>query len=231
MKENLEISTCDRANDLISLLYGEATEIESRNFELHLKECQTCQLEMVSLGQVRDSISIWKDEALSISLSPQVQGLSPRKSALGAIRQFFDLSPLWLKGAVGFATLVLCVLAALSFVPSGAKPSSNVSATPGGKYTDDDLKRAVAEALKKQSDTLESATTEQVQTQPQPSQSPKRLPPKRVITPSKSDTRWAKTPKPLSRSEREQLASDLRLITTTDDEGLNLLSDKINQEF
>jgi len=33
----------------------------------------------------------------------------------------------------------------------------------------------------------------------------------------------------LSRSEREQLAADLRLITPGDEEGLDLLGDRINQ--
>ena len=42
---------------------------------------------------------------------------------------------------------------------------------------------------------------------------------------------WAKVRRPLSKSEREQLAADLRLLSGKDEDTLNLLGDRINQEF
>ena len=52
---------------------------------------------------VRESITAWRDEALSGFVSQPVATKAKRKSALAALRQFFDLSPLWLKGATAFA--------------------------------------------------------------------------------------------------------------------------------
>ena len=45
-----------------------------------------------------------------------------------------------------------------------------------------------------------------------------------------SSDQFAKSRRPLSRAEREQLAADLRLLSMTEDEPLQLLGDRINQE-
>ena len=55
-----------------------------------------------------------------------------------------------------------------------------------------------------------------------------------VITRSRSKSREfansvARSQRPLSKAEREQLAADLRLLSTDDDETLDLLGDRINQ--
>ena len=49
------------------------------------------------------------------------------------------------------------------------------------------------------------------------------------VLPSSSN-QFAKSKRPLSRAEREQLAADLRLLSTQEDEQLHLLGDRINQE-
>src|SRR5215216_5450043 len=111
MKETPE---CERASDLIAFLYNEADERERRDFQLHLNECSTCREEVASFGVVRKSITAWRDEALAGFVSQPVA--TNRESALAALRQFFDLSPLWLKGATAFAMLAFCVLAVMAFV-------------------------------------------------------------------------------------------------------------------
>ena len=63
---------------------------------------------------MRESITAWRDEALSGFVSTPLATTATKKSALAALRQFFDLSPLWLKGATAFAVLAFCVLAALA---------------------------------------------------------------------------------------------------------------------
>ena len=45
-----------------------------------------------------------------------------------------------------------------------------------------------------------------------------------------SSGQFAKSRRPLSRAEREQLAADLRLLSTSEAEPLQLLGDRINQE-
>jgi anti-sigma factor RsiW len=229
MNETIGNSTCERADDLVSFLYGETNERETREFEIHLERCGVCRSELASFGQVRESISMWKEEALSTLAPPRVDVFVREKSALAAIRQFFDLSPLWLKGAVGFAVVALCVMAVLVLVPIGKKPESITTSSLDGRYSEEDLKQAVAGALKRQAETL-AAASEQKRAPSEPSRNVN-VPKKRVGKPSNPSTQWARKPKPLSRSEREQLATDLRLMTTKDNDGLNLLSDRINQEF
>jgi anti-sigma factor RsiW len=229
MNEMIGISTCERGDDLVSFLYGETNERETHEFEKHLEGCRVCRSELASFGEVRESISMWKEEALSTSAPPRVDLIVREKSARAAIRQFSDLSPLWLKGAAGFAVVALCVVAVLIFVPIGKKRDSITGSNPNGRYSEEDLKQAVAQALKQQAESL-AAASEQDRNQSEPSQN-ETVQKKQLVKPSNPSTQWARKSKPLSRSEREQLATDLRLITTKDDDGLNLLVDRINQEF
>jgi hypothetical protein len=172
---------------------------------------------------------MWKEEALSTSAPPRVQFVARQKSAVAAIREFFDLAPLWLRGAVGFAAVALCVMALLVLVPIWKKPDAVMPSNASGKYSEEDMKQAVATALQQQAETHRASST-QGRNQSEPGTTVKE-PKKQVVKPLNSSTQWARKTKPLSRSEREQLATDLRLITTKDDDGLNLLGDRINQEF
>src|ERR1044071_6248945 len=153
MKAGIEMnnsSTCERASDLIAFVYNEASESEARDFELHLKECSNCPDEVASFGLVRESITAWKHEALSgfVPTPP-----ATRKSALAALRQFFDLSPLWLRGAIAFAIVGFCVLAALAIVRLQTPQPTLTIANSGAVYTEQDVNRIVREALAKQQNT------------------------------------------------------------------------------
>lgn len=201
---------CERSSDLMAFIYDEMNESESREFTSHLQSCGNCRDEVASFGFVRQSISTWRDEVLTGFVS--VTTTPARRSALAAFRQFFDLSPLWLKGAAAFAVLTFCVLAALAFVNFG-KPETVVT-TNGGGYTQQDVDRLVKEALAKQQPPVENVPKIATTVAP---------------TPHKSFTRQRSTNRrPLSRAEREQLAADLRLLPTDDD--LDLLGDRINHE-
>jgi hypothetical protein len=221
MKEINNSPTCERASDLIAFLYDEATESEARDFKLHLQECSSCRGELASFGLVRESITAWRDEALSGFVSTPLPARVTSKSALAALRQFFDLSPLWLKAATGFAVLAFCALAVLAFVRLQPKQPVLTAGNPHAIYSQEDVNRMVNEALAKQ--TLKAPETpkpETVAIVKTPAPKPKR---------AAVSTQMAKSRRPLSRAEREQLASDLRLLSNQDDARLNLLSDRINQ--
>lgn len=211
-----ETPDCERASDLIAFLYNEADERERRDFQLHLNECSTCREEVASFGMVRESVIEWRDEALAGFVSQPVATNATRKSALAALRQFFDLSPLWLKGATAFAVVVFCVLAAIAFM----KLQGNTPSSPAGiVYTQDDVNRIVKEALAQQKNTVvDSQQTIAVVASPKP-----KKPRQSAPIPSANSRR------PLSRAEREQLAADLRLLSTDEDEDLQLFEDRINQ--
>ena len=205
-------STCGRASDLIAFVYNEASESEARDFELHLKQCANCRDEVASFGLVRESITAWKREALAGFIpTPQAN----RKSALNALRQFFDLSPLWLKGAMALGVVAFCVLAVLAIVRLQT-PQPTI-ANSGTVYTEQDVNRIVKEALAKQQNTKPPVETPLIVV--------KSPTPKRIV----EQSQMAKSRRPLSRAEREQLAADLRLLSTPDDASLNLLGDRINQ--
>lgn len=202
MNETQNSPACERASDLIAFVYNETNESETRNFELHLKQCSDCRQEVASFGLVRESITAWRDEALSGYVAQPLHATAGRKSALAAFRQFFDLSPFWLKAATGFAVLSFCVLAVLAFV----NLQTNEPILISNPAPPQDVVRIVKEK--------EEVAVEQDQT-PKP----------RRITRRKVEVR---SRRPLSRAERDQLAAELRLVSTSDD-SLNLLSDRINQ--
>ena len=224
-------STCERESELISFLYGEANDQEAAEFERHLKDCRYCQNETSSFGAVRESIGVWKESALTGFVSPQVAVPVRQKSALAAVRAFFDLSPLWMKGAVGFATVLFCLLAVLSLTRSRKQTIPQVAS--GSTYTQQQVDEQVAKALKNQADQL-SASSSSVsnarQTQPSVTMDPMPQRP-RVNKQTPKSGEWAKVRRPLSKSERQQLAADLRLLSSKDEDTLNLLGDRINQEF
>ncbi len=209
---------CERASDLIAFLYGEANEHEARDFQLHLQQCKSCRDEVASFGDVRDSITAWRDEALAGFVSTPVTAQPKTKSALAALRQFFDLSPLWLKGATALAAVTFCVLAGLALFRS-----NNDHVTSTKVYTEQDVNRLVKEALAQQAPVQPPAQP------PSPENVAVNLPkPKPKSSRASSPAQFARSQRPLSKAEREQLAAELRLLSS-DDATLNLLGDRINQ--
>jgi anti-sigma factor RsiW len=198
MNELQSSPACERASDLIAFVYNETSESEARDFELHLKQCSDCREEVASFGVVRESIVAWRDEALSGFVAQPLIAGAGKKSALAAFRQFFDLSPLWLKVASGFAVLSFCVLAALAFFNLQTKEPVLTTSKP-------EQPQEVLRIVKEAPDRREA-----------PVKTPR-------ITRKKTDLR---NRRPLSRAERDQIAADLRLLS---DDGLDLLSDRINQ--
>jgi hypothetical protein len=216
-----ETNGCERESDLIAFLYDEANERERRDFELHLRECRNCRDEVGAFGVVRESITAWRDQALSGFVSAPVATKTHRKSAVAALRQFFDLSPLWLKGATAVAAAVFCLLAGFAIVRfrTPDRVTSN-EVNPSRGYTQQDVDRIVKVALANQKLTEQpEETVAQAPTKSTRPKKPKAAPASELV----------KSRRPLSRAEREQLAADLRLLSTGDDAGLNLLGDRINQ--
>ena len=225
MKEMDFSSTCERTEDLVSVLYGEASETERRDFEAHMQQCGNCRAEFAAFSQVRESVGEWRDEALAGFVS--AHAVPPvRRSALAALRQFFDLSPLWLKGAVGFAAVVFCVLAALAVWQSGTtdEPAQVAQGNPDAIYTKQDLDRAVQDALAKQEALAKQQREQQPVVEPKPERISERTGNSNIARSN------PKARRPFSKAERAQLAADLRLISGDDEADLDLLDDRINRQ-
>lgn len=222
MKDLTSTPHCERSDQLISFLYDETDERESLEFKSHLRGCSTCQAEVASFGQLRESIGEWRDETVGRFAVPQLAHVVVRKkSALVALREFFDLSPLWLKGAVGFATVLFVVMLVLTAYRTQPKPNQVVASEV--KYTRDQVDQIVKDALNEQASTF--ARSAEVKPREEIVKAPIAPAPKRTTV------RKDKTRPSLSKSEREQLAADLRLLRTEEETSLNLLGDRINQEF
>jgi hypothetical protein len=229
---------CERGNDLISFLYGEIDERAARDFERHVLNCAQCEAQLGAFKQIRSSVVAWRQESLggaatnSVSLSPARDRVSDLRqpSAMAAIRQFFQLSPLWLKGAIAFASVVFCLVSVIALVPLFEQPRT-VVAGDEKRHSDKELEAKIEDALKSwlrdreaQAPTLlpsNSAANHKQQDQAQ----------KQVNR--RSSEGVTANPRvrrgPLTKAEREQLAADLRLVMPQDDTDLDLLGDGNNQ--
>jgi negative regulator of sigma E activity len=151
--KNSTPQSCARAEDLVTYLYGEASQSEVVDFESHLEGCAHCQAELSSFGYVRESMGIWRKESLGMIQAPILSAVpgtlravvEPRRSALAALREFFTLSPVWLRAATAMAVVAFCALAAISYVQFVAGPNIVVMDVPESKINsaeDLDKKRA-----------------------------------------------------------------------------------------
>jgi len=241
MRNVNERPVCHRAEDLVSYLYGEATPVEARDFAEHMEQCDACRAEFATFRQVHKSVMLWRNEALgaAVSQAPEIAAplttaikpnqfvLHERKlSALPALREFFSVAPLWLRGAIAFAALLLCLLGALGISRLWRQPTQVVVNNAYQKvYTQADLENAVRTALENQS----GLKNLPVQTRLSPT-------PANVSRPNSlrhqnlTRSQLARIPQTrLTRQEREQLAADLRLIPGKEDELPFVFPDEPNQ--
>src|SRR5207253_2882523 len=134
MQNMNERPVCHRGEDLVTYLYGEASAADARDFAGHMQRCDACRAEFAIFKQVHESVALWRNEALGSAFSPQTARVlaeassdpsQPERklSALGALREFFSVSPLWLRGVTAFAAVLLCVLAILAISRSWNKPT------------------------------------------------------------------------------------------------------------
>lgn len=228
MSNTTEKPICAQANELVNCLYGEANAAAAAAFARHMDGCSECRTEFALMASVRESVSQWRSEVLGLAwrTEPVTVGdpvgfrpVTPARhlSALAALRQFFTVSPLWLRGATALATVMFCVLAAL-FMARTLAPREQL-------YTQDQVDDQVQWEVAKVKNEIRNAP-----------EVPGSEPGKEPVaggtqSPAPAPALTARHPRPkaakaahgsLSREEREQLASDLRL-KPTDDEDLTFL--------
>lgn len=239
MKESNERPVCHRAEDLVTYLYNEATETESRDFANHAAACDACRAELVAFRQVHESISHWRDEALGSAFStaatplPVTRDTGPagtelrRLSALSALREFFAVSPLWLRGATAFAALLLSILAVLAVSRLWDKPAPLANnQTTADVYSKEQFEAAVAKEVKLQMKVRKSKSTS---SEGSNSTASKPVEKNRPTQLAENRTQAKARPRGLTRQEREQLAADLRLISRDDDDLPFVFSEEPNQ--
>jgi hypothetical protein len=218
-------SNCERETDLVSYLYGELDATAAPSFEQHLSKSSSCSAELAGFKSVRESVVGWRNESLGLVGSGSVLQAVPerKRSAITAVRQFFDLSPLWMKGALTVAALLLCLLAGFGIV-QWQRNVEPVVVKNG--YSQAEVDKMIASARQEEHNKANVST-------PQPENIAQQVAQPRVINPMAKHSGAAKPQqkdyarRPLARTEREQLASDLRLLSN--DRDIDLLDDNINQ--
>lgn len=133
---------CARAGDLVAYLYGEATHTEAREFESHMQSCAKCRTETAAFGDVRESIGEWRQQSLGTHSSPAFESngvtafASPReifrpgRSAFAALREFFTLSPVWMRAATVAVALVFCALVVIAIAHFREQSKAVVAENP-----------------------------------------------------------------------------------------------------
>lgn len=225
MEEKVGVASCDRGTGLVALLYGETTEAESDDLRQHMETCSACKAEFANFTQIRRSIFEWRQDSLAAVSLTTTQLTAPqlkKPSAMAAIRQFLDWSPLWMKGAVAFATLLFCLLAFLAL--AGLRTTTQEPVVTG--YQNNDTPKKVDQTGPRK--TLEPREPEASVSSPAAKNQTFR--PVRKPSLEFDLKQVAKTRRPLSKTERQQLAADLRLISPSDEADLDLLGDRLTPQ-
>ena len=193
-----ESETCTYWSELIAYLYGELSADERSEFEKHLLACAICREELSGFERTRAFVRTWKARAeeAAVGLPAISLGSAPNqpqwRQALAALREFFALSPAWLRVTSAVATLVVCALAALAVAHAELHvssegvafrtgifkrpPAQTKAASSEPLYTQEEMERIVAEriaaARAQMLDRIQSeqlAIREQAQSMPHPS--------------------------------------------------------------
>jgi hypothetical protein len=233
-----DVKTCEHSEELIGFLYGELSELEARRFERHLNECAACETELAAFSGIRQSIVEWRDETVGLAALPsavpsEVNGssviLQPQRSgssAIAALREFFALSPVWLKGVTAFASVLFCICAvlAVSYLKNRPTAVTIVNSNNQPMYTEAQVKAEVSKAVSDAVASLREEMSQQKAANPKEETQPRVRAEPRRSTRSREDLA-SSSRRPFTTQERQELAADLRLISTKDEDDLDFSSD------
>lgn len=102
------MNNCNRGEDLVAYLYGEASSQVARDFEAHLKACQECREELESLGNLRRSLKEWQIDSV-----PRIEVSIQRRPA-EILKELISSLPVWTKVAGLTAASAMVVFLALA---------------------------------------------------------------------------------------------------------------------
>lgn len=119
--------SCNRKDDLVTYLYGEATPTESRAFEQHVKDCNSCREELEAFTGVRRVMQTWEVETV-----PRIE-IDVRPTFWQTVKQFFVVTPVWGKvvmaGACGLV-LLACLNVRVTVGRDGVTFSTGLQPAP-----------------------------------------------------------------------------------------------------
>ena len=229
MRTMNERPVCHRSEDLVTYLYNEASAADARDFAGHVEACEACHAELAVFNQVHESILLWRNEALGAAFSPALQAApvaaeandsrqvvrhARKLPALAALREFFNVSPLWLRGATAIAALLLCVLAVLT-ISRLSQRQPQVTNTEAQVHSQQEFDRAVQMGVDEKVAKLNRQNS--AKKSDAVANDKLNAPESRThIAVNRTQPRE----RGLTRAEREQLLADLRLTPGRDEEEL-----------
>jgi hypothetical protein len=239
---------CARVEDLMAYLYGEADEAEARSFAAHTEHCASCRKELTEFKQVRAAIGEWRAQALGAPASATTAASSPvvsgpinavperKRSALAAIREFFTLSPAWMRAGAAAFGLIFCALVALTVAHYVMQPKTvTVEKIVTVRPSEEELNAMVETRMRQKAETLAVAPKDDSSGLPPTKtddKEPVRQKPNRAVRQDVAgQTKLAGTPGlKISPQESREIARDLRLtIAANDEDDLPRLSDLIDE--
>ncbi|HUQ33735.1 MAG TPA: zf-HC2 domain-containing protein [Pyrinomonadaceae bacterium] len=163
MQETNGTNICARTEELVTYLYGEATRDEAKAFEAHMQVCASCRAELSTFGNVREAMGEWRQQSLgSFASSTGMEasaaqalaaGHKRRSSAMAALREFFTLSPTWMRAATAAAALLFCALAVIAVAYFRQQPQTVVvEKFIKSGYTEKEVEEMIAKAIKEQNE-------------------------------------------------------------------------------
>lgn len=234
--------SCARAEDLVAYLYGEMEGAAAHDFAAHAQHCASCRAELAGFRQVRVSIGEWRQQALGslvataavtnshTAIEPVSHAHERKRSAWAALREFFILSPAWMRAATAALGLIFCALIVLTVSRYSEQPKAIAVKSSEGELA------KIIDWQRKQKDSPSTSTPEIpappsfvdiTGTKDRPRQ---RITDKRrEAGPEQSKLAGASKPK-ISPQESREIARDLRLIASKDEEeDLPRLSDLLGE--
>jgi hypothetical protein len=129
-----------------------------------VRVCTSCRAELSAFGDVREAMGEWRQQALGSFAAPAIeasaaQTLAPAanrnhgKSALAALREFFTLSPTWMRAATAALALAFCALALIAVAYFVQQPQAVVvEKTIKSGYSEKEVDEMIAKAIKEQNE-------------------------------------------------------------------------------
>src|SRR5689334_10694267 len=92
---------CDKQEELVTYLYGEATPEATKQFETHMRECLTCARELREFSSLRETMQTWEMDTL-----PHIV-IQPKRTFVMVMRELLTVTPVWAKGLAAVAALLV----------------------------------------------------------------------------------------------------------------------------
>lgn len=115
----MNITNCNRKEDLITYLYGEMPSAEEREFHKHLEQCRSCQTEEREFRAVRADLQSWQlgEVPHTVIEFERAPAKARNRTLKDILIELADAVPFWFRYGAAFATastLILVAMAALN---------------------------------------------------------------------------------------------------------------------